>query len=398
MGDASQVSLFVAPEATFGTNPGTGFQQLRFNNEGLKHAQGTLESGEINPTRQPPGSLRISRSAEGPITCEDSLITPAATPTGFDMLIKAAMMSAWSTIIALTGKALTISGASGGTFTVTDAGTTAAFTNAVKGQWLKLGLLATNGTVYAHITAKTSNDIIVCEGVRSSGVAVTNEVATGCTVGGSMIRIGNTRNSLSIEKKYGDLTVIEYSLLLGGLVSQWSLGIGAQQAMQHNWTILGQLYATLAGSSGAGSPAAIWSTPHVTAAFDYYMKMEGVFTALSAHRIAEINFSLDNRPRLDFEVGSITPQVGIGTPRLTGSYNVFMDDAALERKLEAGTASKLCYRQNDGTRDRIITFQNIKYTDGGATAGGNDQAVTQTLNWSAEPDADGVSFQIDRMG
>ena len=399
MGDASQVRLAIAPEATFGVNPAAGFNYLRFNNESLKHAQGVNESGEINPNRQPPGSLRISRSAEGNIVCEDSLITPAAdaTLTGFDILIKAAMMSSWSTIVALTSQSIDISGVAGGAFTLTDAATAAAFANVVDGQWIKLGGF-TQGAIYAHVTTKTSNNVLVCEGVRSGGAAVTNEAGqTDISVSGSMIRIGSTRNSLSIEKQFTDLTVDEYSLMLGALVGQWAWGLNKQEVAQHTWTILGQTLGTLAGSTGAGSPAAVWATQRITAPFDYYMKMEGIFTALATHRISNISFNLDNRPRLDFEVGSQTPQVGIGTPRLTGQFNTYMDDATLQRKLEAGTASKLAFRLNDGTRDRIVTFPAIQYTDGGGFAGGNDQAVEQSLQFAAEPDSEGVAFQIDRL-
>ena len=110
--------------------------------------------------------------------------------------------------------------------------------------------------------------------------------------------------------------------------------------------MLGRSAATTT-SSGAGSPTAKWATSRLTAPFDYEMKMEGSFEALATHRIAEVSFNLDNRPRLDFEVGSETPQVGLGTPRLTGQFNTFLDDAALQRKLEGDTASKLAFRLNE---------------------------------------------------
>lgn len=397
MGDASNTRLAIAAETTFGVNPGSGFAFLRFSSEGLKHAQAVIESDEIDPTRQPPGALRVNRSAEGQISCEDSLITPAATPySGFDILIAGAMMSTWSTIIALTGRSIDISGAAGGAFTLTDAASANAFTNASDGQWLKLGGFDTNGTIWAHITTKTSANVVVCEGVRDGGAAVTNEAGqTDITVAGSMIRIGGTRNSFTIEKQFTDLTADEYSLATGLLVGQWGWQVTPQQAMRHTWTMLGQALNTTT-SSGAGSPTAKWATGRLTAPFDYEMKMEAVFTALATHRIAEVSFNLDNRPRLDFEVGSETPQVGIGTPRLTGQFNTFMDDATLQRKLEANTASKLAFRLNDGTRQRIVTFPAIKYTDGGGFAGGNDQAVVQTLSWAAEADSEGVAMQIDR--
>lgn len=399
MGDASSVRLAIAEESVFGTNPGAGFQLLRFNSETLRHQQRNIQSAEIDATRQPAGNIRVSINAVGDLTFEHSLTAPAASPgTGYDPVIEGVMMSDWSTIIALAAQDIDISGAAGGVFTLTDAATSGAFTAAVKGQWLKIGGWATNGTVYAHITTKTSNDIVVCEGVRSTGVAVTNETGGGTnTIAGSMIRIGTTKKSYTLEKQYTDLTTPEYSLGTGIRIGTWSQRLSAQAIFENTFGFLGKLHATTT-SSGAGSPTAKWVTDRLEAVDHYKMKMLGAFTGISTERILECSFNLDNRLREEPELGIAgSADIGISTPILRGSLAVYMATGVLMREVEANTASKIAYRLDDGTRQQLITIPKVRWEEGPANAQGNDQSVIQRLNWVAEPDADGISFQIDRF-
>lgn len=399
MGDASSVRLALAEESSYGVNPGSGFRYMRMISQALRHAQEVNQSREIDPLRQPAGSLRINRSAAGSFAAEDSLIAPAASPgDGFDLLIEAAMMSDWSAVVALTSQEIDIQNASGGTFDLVDQHVSAdAFAGFVVGQGIKLSGFDVNGTVYARITVKTDDANVTVEGVRSTGVAVTNEAGqTDIAVSGSMIRISNTLKSYTGQVEYADLSTPAYSLATGLVLGQWDWRVSPQSVIEHTFNFLGQLFATTT-SNGAGTPAAKWATPRLTAPFDVKLKMESAFTAVATHRIAEISYRLDNRPRTDFEVGSDTPQVGLGTPTLQGAFNVFMDAETLQQKLEGATLSKLGFLLDDGTRQRMITLPRILYTDGGGDAPGNDQSVVQQLNWAAEADANGVAFQIDRF-
>lgn len=416
MGDASQVRLAIAEESTFGVaEPDTNYSFLRFSNENLRHAQETNESDEIDPTRQPPGFLRVSRSSAGGFTSEDSLIAPAilagATQNGFDLPIRGAMMGAWGTIVDLSALSidLDVPGASEQFDVTATVGTP--FTDVVAGQWIRLtgfDLAGNSGEVYAHVITKASNAVLECEGVHvAADGTVTppvNEAGqSDIAVKGSMIRIGTTRVSFTIEKQFMDVAlpggsiVPVYSLGTGLVVGTWDWGVTAQQTVRQTFGFLGRRLATTTSSQTPTAPQAKWATPRLTAPFDVAVKLEGAFGAQSVNRIAEINFRLDNRPRTDFEVGSDSPQVGIGTPSLTGNYNVFMDAETLQAKLEANTLSKLAFLLRDGTNGRFTTFPAIRYTDGGADAAGREQAVTQQLAFAAEPDASGVAFQIDRF-
>jgi hypothetical protein len=74
-----------------------------------------------------------------------------------------------------------------------------------------------------------------------------------------------------------------------------------------------------------------------------------------------------------------------------------MVDGSLIRLFEADTTSKLAFRLDDGTRQLIVTFPLIRFTDAPAVAAGNDQTVKVDAKWAAEPDADGIAIQLDRF-
>lgn len=410
MGDASNVRLAIAEETTFGVVPGANtFSFLRFSNDNLRHAQDTNESDEIDPLRQPPGFLRVSRSAAGGFTSEDSLIAPAeisgGTQNGFDLPIEGAMQSDWSAVVAFTNRSIniTVPGTGGAAFDLDDVGAGGAFSDIVVGQWVRCSGFPVNDDVYAHVLTKNSSSEIYCEGIRIdpatgivTSVTTTESGETTISVRGSMIRIGTTRKSYSIEKQFDDIT--RFSMGTGLVVGTWDWGVSAQQTVRHTFGFLGRRLASDTTTGISGSTQAKWNTPRLTAPFDVIAKLEASFNAPATHRISEINHRLDNRIRTDFEVGSDAPEVGLGTPSLTGNFNVFMDDITLQQKLEDNTLSKLGYLLSDGTRYRLVTFPAARYTSGGSDAAGRDQPVVQQLAFAAEPDTtDGVAMQLDRF-
>ena len=400
MGDASAVRLAIVEETTFGTNPGAGFRYLRINSESLRLDIGNVQSRQIDPTRQPAANIRVNLNASGGIVSEDSLVAPVASPgTGFDGLIEGSMMNDWSTIVALATQDIDISGVAGGTFTLTDPTSTGvAFADVSVGDWIKLTGFDTNGTIYCHVLTKASADVVGVEGVRSTGLAVTDEAGqTDIGITGSTIKIGTTKKSYTIERAYSDLTVPEYSLYTGMRVNRWGMRLNAQAIFEHSFDFLGKLQGTTT-ASGAGSPTAVWSTPPLEAVDHFKMKMLGSFEALATVRILEISFDLNNNLTTEPELGVLGSQdIGISTPTLSGSIRTYMSNADLIRLAEAGTRSKVAFRLDDGTRQRIISIKSILFGTPEASAQGNDQSLIVTLPFSAESDANGIAMAVSRF-
>lgn len=410
MGDASRVRVAIAEETTFGTAEPSGagiYKYLRLNNETLKADFGNVQSQQLDPTRQPSVNIRTNVSASGDIVSEDSLITPAAsnpinTITGFDPLIEGALMTDFSTIVALTAQNLVIGTPAGGVFAVTSSGTP--FANVVVGDWIKLGGFATNGTIYGNVTIVTSSASITMQGVRSTGLAVTAETNTASgTVSGSNAHIGTTKKSYTIERQYTDLTTPEYSLYTGMRVGRWALRMTAQAIFEHTFSFTGKLQATTT-TSVTGSPTAVWSTPILEAVDHFKMPMLGAFTShfvatgAATARLSEINFTLDNKLRTEPELGVLgSTDIGIGTPTLEGTIKGYMASADLVRIAEAGTRSKVALRLDDGTRARIVSINSILFGSPDIGAKGRDQSVEFTLPFSSESDSAGYAITVARF-
>ena len=401
MGDASQVKLAIVEESVFGTNPGSGFNYLRYTAETLQGQQQNVASGEIDPERNPPGTQRVNYNASGDISYEMSLVPYAASPgDGFDMLIEGAMQNDWSTEIGLLLKDIDIKNFSGGTFDLEDTLASGAFANVVVGQWIKLGAYATNGTIYAHVLTKTDSDNIGCEGVRSDGTAVADEAAGGAiiSVDGSYIRIGTTKKSYSIEKQFADLSTPEYELYTGMRVGTWSLGLNPQAIFGGSFGFLGKDKDTTTSSGTGGGETPKWTSTVLQAVDHFKMKMVDAFTAKTSERISAISFDYNNGLRAEPELGVRgSESIGISTVSLTGTLNLYVADLDLMRSYEDSVLSKVAYRLDDGTSQMIITLPAIRLTDGTALATGNDQSVLAQFQWAAEPDANNIAFQVDRF-
>jgi len=415
MGDASSVKLVIADEgapANYGVNPtGAGnFDTLRFTSESLGIDVGNVQSAEIDATRQPSGNVRTSVSASGGISMEHSLVTPAVvangTPNdGFDKLIEGAMMSDFSTIIAAPpGSDITIGTPTAGRFTVTDDLSAGDLAGIVVGQWFKMSNFATNGTVYARcVSIDTPDNVLTCDGVRSTGAAVTAETDTTVDLTGSHIRISNTKKSYTIERQYTDLTAPEFTEFLGMRVNRWSMSLNPQAIFTMDFDFLGKIANTTTATTTGGSDIAKWATPRLNAVDHFKQKMlgtaAGAFGVVSADRVLEVSWTLDNKLRTEPELGvQGSTDIGISTPTLEGQIRIYMVDGDLIRAAEDGTLAKLAYRLDDGTRSQIYTFPSILFGRPDAPASGNDQGVIVTLPFFAEPDAtDNISFTVDRF-
>ena len=398
MGDASSVRLAFSKETTWGVIVATGSQAQRITSVSPKLRANTVQSGEIDPTRQPSGAVRTSKSAELSFGYELSLVPPVASPgTGFDLLTEGAMMSSWSTIVALAAASFHLGAPTGNSFVITGTGTSVV-TGWVTGQVIRLSGYSTNQTVYARITVPGTTTALA-EGVRATGLAVTAESGiASIAVAGSYIRTAAVKQSYTAQVDFSDLTTPEYSVLSGLRVGTWEEKFTPEGLVAGTFTFQGKTQATATATS-LNTPTLKWSTPRInTTDANFKNKMEGTFASTSTLRIAEINFRLDNRLRTDLELGTAGPgDIGLSNPTLEGTIVAYMADGVLLRKYEADTLTKLSWMVDDGTRQRVYSMNNVRLKDASAEATGNDATVRVTIPFSVEPDATGVAFQVDRF-
>ena len=400
MGDAANVQLPISPEASYGTVP-DDFRQIRITSEDLRLDRSSTESREIDPTRQPAGSVPTSKSVSGGFDTELSLVAPAAGDAGFDLLYRLAMMNVWSTIVSLDSQSIDLSAVSNDQVLVTDQATSGAFTNVVEGQWIKMSGFDVNGTVYFHVVSKVSNDSIACEGVRSTGAVTVAEAGqTDISIRASMLRIGSSKESFAAERAYTDLSPIERTYMGGLWIDSWQRTVTPEALLVERFGVRGKTHDTEdTGSLIVTTPDSKWATPRLNAVDDVALVFEGVFASVASTRATRIAHTLNNRSRVDIAIGEDGPiGVGLGIPTFNGEFNAFMTSGALMRKYEDRTVSKFAYLLDDGTNQQMVTAKQVVYTQASAPARDNTSAVEVAAQFAAEPDATGVAVQIDRFG
>lgn len=373
--DTSAATMAYAPEVTYGVNPVAGSKYLRFTSDSLNQTTATTVSEEIGASRSPRETVRTSISAEGDVNFEFSENT-------FEDLFEGALGGDFSTPIALTARSINISGVAAGQFTLTDTGGTA-FTDAVEGQWLRLQDFDVNGTIYARIVTKTSNGVVVAQGTRSDGVAVTNESGNAdIDVHGSHLKLGTTKKSFTIQRAWTDISL--FDLFTGMVVGGASITISPEEIINGSFSFQGVkqeefLTNQMGTIQAAGSESVANAIDNIEGIF------EGVFTEESPLCITELTINIDNQLRTRLCIGNFgAVDVGLGTANITGSLTAFLENETQLEKYLNFEDSKLSFRLTDEEgRVTIFTFPAIKFTSGQNVISGNAADGLVELEWAA---------------
>jgi hypothetical protein len=176
---------------------------------------------------------------------------------------------------------------------------------------------------------------------------------------------------------------------------------------------LGKLMATSTVNTITVSPTSVvakWTTERVTSSSHVPLRFEGGFNhdavrssggATNAPRMTNLGFTLNNGLSVQDEIGaglSGPGDIGLGNPTIEGTLEIYGENGAIMRKAEGNTFSKVAWLIDDGSVQWMITVPRLKYRPSySMEAGANGQPLLATFEWDAETDANGVSFQIDRM-
>lgn len=389
--DTSNAAIAIAKEVTYAVNPATGAVYARFTSDTLAHETESKSSEEVTGDRNPRGLIRTNISARGDLNFEFS-------DNNFDLLLGGALTSTFSSPLAVTNADVTISGASGGQFSLSS--TSSPFTSVVVGQWIRLEGFATNGTIYCRVIAKADADNLTAQGTRDDGTAVTNEVAaSGIDVDGEHMKLGTTKTFFTIEREWLDVNV--FDLFTGMAVGAASLTITPGDFISGRFSFLGAKQQVFT-SSQIGSITAAGGERVLNAVDNVDAVMEGVFTSESTFCFSEISFDIDNRLRAQNCIGTLGASgVGLGVAEITGTLKAFLEDETLLSKFVDYQASKLSFRLLDSDGNvMIFTFPQLKFATGTDFITGNAADGIVELTWTAEKE-NGISnsaITIDRFG
>jgi hypothetical protein len=426
MADQNAVRIAIAEETTFGVAPVTGtlYKYVRFTSEGFKPAGESIQSGELDSDRQAQGSNQVSVNSEGSLNCELSLKTPnaSAPANGYDSLIEGVMMNTWQDPADIAQSALDIDVISASSVSFTLQGQSpgdGAFANVVAGQWIKAqgwtGQTAGTGddTIYAYVVSQNDSSTVVCTGCTNTGAEVVDEDGSGINITGSVARTGTLKKSYSVQKEMTDWSPVEYSHGTGLRIGQLEFGVTSKAYITMAFQFLGKLMATSTVNTITVSPTSVvakWTTERVTSSSHVPLRFEGGFNhdavrssggATSAPRMTNLGFTLNNGLSVQDEIGAGLDgpgDIGLGNPTIEGTLEIYGENGAIMRKAEGNTFSKVAWLIDDGSVQWMITVPRLKYRPSySMEAGANGQPLLATFEWDAETDANGVSFQIDRM-
>ena len=200
------------------------FDILRRTGGNVSQTFNFTQSNEVDATRQGAEQIKIGQPVEGSLEGE----MPIADPI-MHTLIEGTIQGEFSTPVNFSGDTIAFDNA---TATITDSGS-AAFTDAVAGQFIGITGTADNDGVYRIITKTDDGEVIVAP-------APVDEAA-GATVAikGKMARSGKSRQAYTIQKRTPSTGGYVYETFLGCQIGSMDLSLTAASLFTMSVNIMG---------------------------------------------------------------------------------------------------------------------------------------------------------------
>lgn len=382
--DTNRVRLGYVEEVTYGVNPGTQLQDLRFVSESLKLDTRTIQSNEIRSSRDVSDIIRTGVNAEGDIAGELSY------GTYDDFLQWALMASAWAAQVTVTGASLTIPTVS----TITRAAGSWITDGIVVGGWIKLSGMTTAGN--NNSPRKVTNVTALTLTVSGPALTVQAGATTSNLVQAAYIRNGTTPTSMTIEKEFVDLTDV-FEIFTGMMIDSWDLNVSKEAVVTTSFGFIGRLSETDTVTQGTGTNA----TATTSSVMNTIDNVPQVQENLRVFGITAFSAEVKNNLRARTEIGTLGAiSVGTGSIECSGSLSAYLEDsAAYDRYLSYTTTSlSIALGASNLSGAYIVDIPSVKFTSGQINATGRNGDVMVDLEYEAFLSATfGYTIQIARF-
>ncbi|MDP2322571.1 MAG: phage tail tube protein [Gammaproteobacteria bacterium] len=208
----------------------------------------------------------------------------------------------------------------------------------------------------------------------------------------NVLKGGTTRNSFTIEAKYGDVT--QFMRATGFMVKTLGVKVGTDGIVTGKAGLIGKAF-TLAATTVDNSGAYTASTAKSSMSAFQAALTEGGSAIAS---VTSLDFNIDNGLDPAKVVGlAYAANIFDGRQKVTGTLNAFFEDAVLYNKFLNETASALVLTLTDPAAATLtITLPNIKYTAGDSAVDG-ESGIVLNLPFTALYDAtEATSIKIVR--
>lgn len=374
--------IAIAPEGSYGVNPGAGFIYYPFTREDMAAAYATVESQEVASDLNPRSSVRVGAEQGGGYEFEAKLGV-------LNPLLAGLFRGAFTTPLAISGNISSNS--------VNNAITgTGLMTNVAVGQWIKLGGLNVAVDGWHFVTSKPSNNEI-----RVATTLTTHSGSGDETITGSMLRPGTTLSSFAVERQHTDEG--HYFVALGQVPQTFRLNMQLRQLLSGRFGFFGRPETRFA-SSQAGSPTTAAGN-EILGPIDHIKAIrEGTFGADSSLGFSAISLDWNNNYQGEEELTRFGIQrVQKRRPTINGQISAYLASAGMGTlldKIAAATRTQLSWRLQDAAGNAMIVTMHKAYLRQHRTnVQGEQQSKFSVIDFTAETDytdpANPKSIQLD---
>lgn len=226
----------------------------------------------------------------------------------------------------------------------------------------------------------------------------TTDTGTGKTIKvwiGDVIANGTTKTSLTIERGFLGQTTPTYITNRGMVAGQLNVSISAKDKIKGSVTFNG----TGGGKSttaGGASYDAETTNPIMTANANVARFTEAGATVVGPNFVKSLDFTINNNLRMLEDISSNAP-VGIneGECSVTGKADAYFGDDSFLTKFYGNTATSFLQVVEKNNQAVSFNFPRVTFTGGGnPSAGGKNQDVMQSFDWTASKAQDGTGAQV----
>ncbi len=371
--------LRYVPEVTPGVIPGSGGINLRQTGPTMKAAISSVKSEEIRQDRLSTGSTNTDLNIDGGFNFElsgkeyDPFLANMLGQTGFTHFGTLGLSAIIPTSCTTTANTITAGAATTGVdiFTALAIGSwfkviaPAAASTAIKDyfadKWFKV--LSTTATA---ITLDASTPI-AAPGIGTLGV--------GYKISQSSISNGATFSTFALEYALTDIT--QFLTFTGMQVNTFDLNLDVGAIAKGSFGFIGRGH-TMQNSARVIGAAASQSLEVMNSVSDLGAIYENGTSILGATSfIKSLKLNINNNARAQKALGVFgTVGVGLGELGLSGTMEVYLEDAAYYQKWLAGTNTSLSVGMADGAGNGyMFDFPKIKFKDGGLNMSGRDDVM-----------------------
>lgn len=377
-------------ESVAGTTPGTGNGvNLRQTGMTAKAALSTVSSNEVRADRLSTGLTTTDMNLDGGFNFELS-------GKEYDPFLEGLLCSTY-THFGTNGLGAVFSMATTATTITASVATTgpSIFTSLANGSWIKIvppaGATAAVKAYFADrwfkVASTTTTVITLDASTPITGVGIIGTTTAGYAISQSVVSNGSSL-SRTFTLEYAMTDINQFLPFRGMRTNSLDLSLEVGSIITGSFGFLGQGHDGMVGATTLpGSPVASQSLEVMNSVADVGAIYENGSSVLSGSSsfIKSVKFNVTNNLRGQKAIGVFgNAGVGLGQLAITGSLDIYVENANYYNKWLAGTKTNLALGMADAAGNGyLVELDKVQFKDGGLNLGGRNDDTMLSLPFEA---------------